>query len=406
MFPGRADLQAWRKQAFEQMDMAEKLMTKEKLVILLIFVMLVASAAAISLLRANGTPPVKATGAPPLKPSTAGEFRGISLQLHNGREDHPYETYIDQIAQTGANTISIVVTGYQENGASTCIFIDIRKTPTDKRLKKLIAYAHGKSLRVALMPIVLLEKAREGEWRGKIAPTSWDDWWADYSDYILRYARIAAQTRAEIFIIGSELVSTESQADRWRSLIAAVRDVYKGRLCYSANWDHYRPIEWWDALDIIGMTTYYDLTGGAEPTVERLLEAWKPIKNDILEWQAKINRPIMFTEVGWPNQETAAQYPWDYYRNPDSPDPQAQANCFEAFFRTWISEKAVAGFLVWEWQNDPGQKTGPQDPSYVPVGKPALRIIRKYYQMPSPSQAAGQPATAPATIQVASPEGR
>jgi len=384
------------------MSRAGKLISKERLVILLVFVTLVAGAAAISLLRANGKPPVKAIGAPPLKPSAAGEFRGISLQLHNGREDHPYETYIDQIAATGANTISIVVTGYQENGASTCIFIDIRKTPSDRRLKELIAHARKKGLRVTLMPIVLLEKGREGEWRGKIAPTSWDDWWADYKDFILRYAKIAGQTNAEVFIIGSELVSTEKYADRWRGLIADVRGVYKGRLCYSANWDHYRPIEWWDALDIVGMTTYYDLTGGATPTVERLLEAWKPIKKDILEWQVKINRPIMFTEVGWPNQKTAAQYPWDYYRDPDSPDPQAQANCFEAFFRTWISEKAVAGFLVWEWQNDPGQKTGPEDPSYVPVGKPAMKIIRKYYQMPSPSQGASRPATTTATSQATS----
>ncbi len=132
------------------------------------------------------------------------------------------------------------------------------------------------------------------------------------------------------------------------------------------------------------MTTYYDLTDGKEPTVDVLMASWKTIKEEILQWQSKIGKPILFTEVGWPNQETAAQYPWDYYRSADKPDPTAQANCFEAFFRTWITEKAVAGCLVWEWRSYPGQDIGPQDTSYVPCGKPALEVIKKYYRWEGP----------------------
>jgi hypothetical protein len=146
------------------------------------------------------------------------------------------------------------------------------------------------------------------------------------------------------------------------------------------------------------MTTYYELTAGEEPTLERLVEKWKQIKEDILTWQAKINRPLLFTEVGWPNQKTCARYPWNYYSSPDSPDPQGQANCFEAFFRTWITEKAVAGILVWEWQNRPDQTIGPDDTSYVPMGKPAMKIIQNYFQMPSPwQQPASSTSTSPST---------
>ncbi len=376
---------------------------KDNFVVLLVFVVVIASVVAFRRLRADGAAELKPIGGPPLKPSNVGEFRGISLQLHNGQDGHPYEKYIDEIAQTGANTICLVVTGYQENGSSTSIFIDLRKTPGDPRVKSLIAYAKSKGLRVVLMPIVLLENAREGEWRGKLAPTSWDDWWEDYTNFILQYAYIAEGTLAEVLMIGSELVTTETSTDRWRELIRRVRHAYKGRICYSANWDHYRPIEWWDDLDIIGMTTYYDLTEGKEPTVERLVEAWKPIRKEVLAWQAKINRPIMFTEVGWPNQKTCAQYPWDYYRTPDEPDPQAQANCFEAFFRTWIGEKAVVGFIVWEWRNSPDQQIGPEDPSYVPTGKPAMHVIRKYYQMPSPWQTPRGSTSRPVQTKPASP---
>jgi hypothetical protein len=357
---------------------------KDKAVVLVVFIAVLAGGLMFQLFRANGAGQVPPPANPPVKPSAAREFRGITLQLHSGWEQHPFEEYIDQIARSSANTISLVIPCYQENGSSTSIFVDLRKAPSDKRLIHLIGYARKRNLRITLMPIVLLEDAREDEWRGKISPDDWDRWWDNYTDIVTRYARIAESERIEVFIIGSELISTETQGKRWRELIAKVRQVYRGRLCYSANWDHYRPIDWWDKLDIVGMTTYYDLTGGKKPTVERLLKAWEPIKKEILEWQGKVNRPIMFTEVGWPNQDTCAQYPWNYYASTTA-DPQAQANCFEAFFRTWINEPTVAGFLVWEWQNHPKQKTGPEDIGYLPCGKPAMKVIRRYFQMPSPN---------------------
>ena len=142
---------------------------------------------------------------------------------------------------------------------------------------------------------------------------------------------------------------------------------------------------------MIGMTTYHDLTGGDEPTIERLMKQWRGIKKDILSWQAKVNRKILFTEVGWPNLETCAQYPWDYTKDGNTA-PEAQANCFEAFFRTWIGEKQVAGFLVWEWRKSPSDDTSPdKDTSYVPCDKPAMDVIKKYYQYPSPSSQPAEP---------------
>ncbi len=367
----------------------------DKLAVLVIFVIGISSLAVFDMLSEDQLP-APTTRPAPLRPSTASEFRGFALQMHNGDDDHPYEQYVDEIAKTGANTLSLIVHGYQEDGSAQSIFIDSRKTPPDNRIIALAELARQKGLRVTIMPVILLKNGRNGEWRGKISPPDWNLWWADYRDIVLRYARVAADSQAEVYIIGSELVSTELFEDRWRALIAEVRAIYPGRLAYSANWDHYRPIKWWDALDIIGMTTYYDLTGGDEPTLELLGESWAKIKADILAWQATINRPILFTEVGWPNQITCAQYPWNYYESPDSPAPLAQANCFEAFFDAWMAEPSVAGYVVWEWRNHPDQSIGPEDTSYVPMGKPAMGVIKKYFQRPSPNPAI-RPADAPAT---------
>ena len=365
-------------------------MQRDKLLILAIFVAVVA--AAIGFQRfgpfRNGGGAVEQIplrGGPPLKPVDVAQLRGFSLQLQSSYVYHPYEKYIEEIADTGANAVNFVLAAYQENCGSTSIFVEARKIPSDERLIKLVALAKKKGLRVVLMPIVLLENPKAGEWRGKINPGNWDDWWKDYNDYILHYAKVGQIAGVELLVVGSELVSTEKDhGGRWRSLIRQVRQRFDGYLSYSANWDHYRPVTWWRDVDIIGMTTYYDLTEGKEPTVERLMASWRPIRKEILEWQRTIGRPILFTEVGWPNQTTCAQYPWDYTRSPDKPDTTAQANCFEAFFRTWIQRPETAGFLVWEWRNHPEQGTGPEDPGYVPCGKPALETIKKHYQAPDP----------------------
>ncbi len=365
---------------------------RDKVIILLAFL----GALAVGIYQLNNGS-AKSPNPAPLKPSQAGEFRGIALQLHSSDPETNYADRIDEIAATGANTVSLIVHGYQENGSSTSIFIDARKIPPRRRIKQLIAHAHKRSLRVVLMPVVLPKRPRDEEWRGTFKPTNWDDWWTDYTRFILHWAELAQEGDVELMMVGSELVSTESQAGRWRSLIAKVRKVFtKGRLSYSANWDHYMTPTWWDDLDVIGMTTYHDLTKGKPPTLDNLQAGWAPIKKKILAWRQTVNRPIIFTEVGWPNQPTCAQYPWNYYQS-DKTDPDAQARCFEAFFQTWMQEKCVAGMLVWEWKSYANENVDPKtDTSYVPCGKPAMGVIRKYFQTASPNAPrASSPTTSP-----------
>ncbi len=335
---------------------------------------------------------------PPLRPSPAGQYRGLTLQLHSSSPQAPYEQYVREIAQTGANTICLSVAAYQENGSSSSVIPDARRVPPRERMVKLVRLARELRLRVVLMPIVLLENPGEGEWRGKIRPTHPGKWWEDYENYVLDYARLAQETGAEVLIVGSELISLESETERWRTLIREVRGAYRGQLSYSANWDHYWVPKFWDDLDIVGMTSYYDLVGEKKPSLEVLLASWRGIRKDILKWQRKINRPILFTEVGWPSLEGCAKAPWDYTVSA-RPDPVTQDLCFQAFFRTWRNEPAstVAGVLIWEWRSHPGQKGGPEDTSYIPIGKPAMKTIQAFFQSPGAAPTTGSaPATAPA----------
>lgn len=338
----------------------------------------------------------------PMNMAQSGEFRGFTVQL-SGDTSTPFEKYVDEIAQTGANTIMLSVAALQENCASSSIFIDQRKVPTPERLEGLIRRAKGKGMKVILMPIVLLENPGTGEWRGKNEPRDRDRWWSQYDDFILLYAKVAQRCGADVFMVGSELISLEYETPRWKDLIRKVRSEFSGRLSYSANWDHYEKIEFWRDLDIVSMTSYYDLVGDKKPSLDALVDSWTKVKGDILDWQGKIGMPVMFTELGYPSQVGCAKEPWNYYASTKS-DPDTQAMCFEAFFKVWRDEPAVAGVLVWEWRNYEDAAYKPdQDTGYRVDGKPAMKYVQDFFAsdkkltaiLPSPPQPA-EPTVVPA----------
>src|SRR5438128_6408536 len=198
-----------------------------------------------------GSRPTRVAGLP---------FRGVAMQLQRiDFMDGEYEKSIGEIVDVGADRVVFVVDPHMENGSRSRIYLDMRFTPTPQQLGGLIDYAKGKKLRVMLMPIVLLENPKGNEWRGTIKPEDWSEWWESYRGVLYHYSWIAEKHGADVFVVGSELVSTETMIDEWRKTIDMVRGTFKGLVTYSANWDHYRDVPFWDQLDFISMNCYYKL---------------------------------------------------------------------------------------------------------------------------------------------------
>jgi len=284
-----------------------------------------------------------------------------------------------EMAELGANAVLISNPGYQEHAGSDTFEIDPAVTPSDEQWREIIRLAHHHGLRVILMPIVLLSHPRGSEWRGVINPPNWDDWFDRYREFVLRFARIAEANRVEVMTVGSELISTEKYTDRWRNLIRDVRKVYHGKLSYSSNWDHYKVVEFWDELDLVGMTSYYKLASEPNPSLDALLEAWQPIKRGVLRWQQRVGKPLLFTEIGWCSQEGAASQPWNYFHKQKATPAglEEQRNCYLAFLKTWADTPEVGGMIWWEWNDDRG---GPEDYNYTPRGKPAEKVLSDWLQ--------------------------
>jgi len=310
-------------------------------------------------------------------------YRGVTMQLQRPDWMDKYKKSLDEIASLGADTVKLVVDARQENGSAARIYLDLRMTPSAEALTDLIKYARSKNLRVILMPIVLLDKPVGNEWRGQISPDDhnggWHMWWESYREMLMHYAYIAEGTGVDVLVIGSELVSTQTNIEEWTKTINKVREIYKGRLTYSANWDNYTAVPFWDQLDMIGMNSYWKMSDneGDKATIDDMKAEWQEIQKDLLPWLKKQGKPLLFLEIGWFSQENAAVTPWDYTQPVDLKpiDLQIQKRLYEAFFQSWYGQPLMGGFNIWEWTPGDG---GPEDSGYTPEGKPAEKVLREW----------------------------
>ncbi len=306
--------------------------------------------------------------------------KGVALGVYAaGNTLRAYRPDLVEIRALGADSISLPVYWFQEDVRAAEIHpyrgSGFDQARYDAQVRSVINEAHELGLRVFLVPIVQLEKIGPGQWRGTLRPADWERWFASYETFILHYARLAASEGVELFSMGSELASTEGFRREWTNLIQRVRAVYRGKLTYSANWDHYRGVSFWDELDLLGVSGYYTLSREMPTTYPELRRQWQAIRAELLHWQKKEGKPLVFTEIGYPSQASAAQSPWDYTAK-GYPDAPLQRLCYQAFIQAWKGTPELAGVYLWIWE--PG--SGPQDTGYAWRGKPAQQEIEAWYR--------------------------
>jgi len=290
-----------------------------------------------------------------------------------------YRSSLEDIAALGASHLSVPVFILQDSVDSVTHFTRPSDGATQEQhervIREVIDYAHRMGLKVMLTPIVNLDRPGKNEWRGTISPNDWEAWFESYRGMVRHYARLAAEMDVEYLSVGTELVSTERFTGQWGETIAEVRGIFPGQLTYSANWDRYDRVAFWDDLDFAGISAYYELSESEDPTVEQLVSAWRPVKADLLRWQARWDKPLLFTEIGYMSQSGVAGHPWNYV-SPATLDLEAQRRCYEALRLTWEGEERFAGLYLWIWEPD---KRDGQDRGYNFAGKPAEEVVRDWY---------------------------
>jgi hypothetical protein len=302
--------------------------------------------------------------------------RGVALGLFASDPDWDYGSMLDEIAALGATDVEIDVVWDQGPLSSTTLAPRDGLSPSIETLRRTLQQAHRAHLRVLLFPIVHVAAAQPGEWRGRIRfddDRSATSWWASYGAFIETMATLAEEGEVERLSIGSELLQLERERARWAALIGGVRSRYHGRLLYSANWDHFSSVSFWDLVDEIGVTAYFELTGAQAPDRTELETAWRQHLHLLDAFAAERHRGLVLTEVGYPSQRGANTRPWDQERA-EALDLEEQRLCYAAFFATAADARFVDGLYVWNWFGI----GGPNDSGYTPRGKPAAEVLRAW----------------------------
>ncbi len=288
---------------------------------------------------------------------------------------------LENLAETGADWIALIVTCYQADLASLRIAAN-ETTPTDAGLIHVIRQAHDLGLRVMLKPH--LDLSRDiWHWRGEIGreyttEAQWAEWFTSYRTFIEHYAALAEDHGADQFCVGTELEGTTHREDDWRNVVAVVRARFDGPIIYAANHDGEEVrLTWWDAVDFIGVDAYYPLTARTNPTLAELMAAWQPKTAALAALAARWQKPVILTEIGYRSIDGAAIHPWDYQIT-GRIDLQEQSDCYRAAFESVFGQPWFAGIYWWAWSPDP-RRGGPTDDDYTPHGKPAEAVIRNWY---------------------------
>jgi hypothetical protein len=297
---------------------------------------------------------------------------------------------------------------------------------TDEEIRHAIDLARHNNLRVILKPVV---NCADGEWRawirffrpitdqeraagitGEHDPwgeepqfrdgmvrdiAKWNQWWDDYTDYLVHYAQLAEAKQVPVLCLGCEMNSTEEFDVRWRELIAKVRAVYSGLLTYDLNHGREHDVPWLDAVDFISVSAYHpipfadgrpwDAVPDETTPVEEILAGMQPIRARMREVSQKWNKPILFIETGCTSVRGCAHTPWKHItETPDWPvDQQEQANYYQAMFETYWDEPWFMGWCWWDWPARLYDRTeAGGNRSFCVYGKRAEDVLRQWYAKP------------------------
>lgn len=334
---------------------------------------------------------------------------GAALNLYHTDRLDLYHEALEQISRMGFNAVQIVTPIFQTDGAAVHVGLKHGpgRGPSMDDIASLMEHAKRLGMTTMLMPQINFTNPRGNEWRGKLQPEHWAPWWQSYTQTIDRFLDIAIEKDVDVFVVGCELLTTHKpeHEQRWRQLIAHCRARFPGQLTYSTTWDTYHKVAFWDRLDAVGVSGYWDITTLAQdrghPTHNELKRRWVEIKHRLLAFAEAQGKPVLLTEVGYPSLPWALKSPWNYIHNDDAvPDHDAQARGYDAFIAAWTDTIAPPGapapgdprsmgVFFHKW--DPYQHGGPGDTGYGFVGKPAYRNLLDWFH------GSGQPKT-PTTV--------
>lgn len=305
--------------------------------------------------------------------------KGYNIILTSYNSDTDVKNSLSELKDIHANAVTFTF-DYEVNDIHSSNVYRVTRTPSDVQVLYAITEAKKLNLNVGIKPHL---EIKEGGWRAGIDPNDKKTFFANYQNMLLHYATISQNNGVSYFYIGAELIDLTKDANKpyWDTLISAIRSKFKGKVYYSTNtstgYERYdeTDLPFMSSLDALTLSMYPQLANNNYPTVSSIKDYWKDLDyNYIRPLYEQVQKPVIFSEIGFRSVNGAAQDPWDFNLN-SSVDYKEQKDLYTAFFEYWENIDYFEGVNFWHWKvnADTSQK------DYTPEDKPAEAVVSAYF---------------------------
>lgn len=318
-----------------------------------------------------------------------GAMRGVtigpiesSLHPNRGYGSPAFERTLDEVKRMGANWVSLTPFGRVLDLAPTGVAMTFEQPFDENRraIKRAIAQAHARGLRVLLVPHLWVET---GAWRAEIDPKTeagWARWARGYLDFVRAWAEVARDADVDLLAVGVELRSwvTTARVQSFHAVLAEVRRIFPGLVTYAANWDDVEDTAILGELDVIGINAFYPLSEKTGASDEQLASGGQLVAERVAHLAEAFQKPIVFTEFGYTTRPDPAVRPWEWpdFMSNVVVDQAAQADAYAALLAPMLDAPWFAGAFVWRMYADPDDLSQEAEWGFSPRGKLAEFTLR------------------------------
>lgn len=289
---------------------------------------------------------------------------GINLTRRYKNERIADPRLLNILDYENINDVSINLLYFQKDIHSNEIERDIngRTVPDDSHVLDLVEKLKLKDNRITMKPLVdvpkntfwieereLKDLKNKNIGRGKIDSSNPNKWFKNYEEILMHYVILLKDFKVESFCIGTELNEMQKYANGWIRLIRDIKKEFNGRITYCAHWNAYEDLGFLDDLDYLSISGYFPLIEkGEEVKLEKLVDSWKIIGENLKKFKKKTGKPIVFGEIGYRSAEGAAT---QKDVNLEKEDYEEQRLCFRALNYA-IKNKIIPVKKAYLWIDD------------------------------------------------------